>query len=87
MSQSPMDGLQFVNLFDALNKQLFQMWHKQKVKWDNTSLILDIIFKLMLLKDAFVLVAATSYIWSTKIFFLGLRAAVFGISWFSWWEK
>lgn len=72
-----MDGLQFVNLFDALNKQLFQMWHKQKVKWDNTSLILDIIFKLMLLKDAFVLVAATSYIWSTKIFFFGLCAAFF----------
>lgn len=34
------------------------MSHKQKVKWD-IALILDIIFKLMLPKDAFLLVATT----------------------------
>lgn len=42
-----MDGLQSVNLSGALNKRIPDVTQSE-VKWDNTSLVLDIFFKILL---------------------------------------
>ena len=87
LSQSPANGLQLANLWCPVKTWLLQAWHDQ-AKRDNASVVLNMIFKLMLLKGASVLAAPTSHTrLQTAFFILASCAIVFSISWFSWWEK